>query len=299
MAAPTATRYGGHSMTATLRTVMVRRPPAVLDPEVWRDYSYLRPMDAAQAEIEHGAFRSILAAEGISVIEAGHDAPGLHDAIFTFDPSIMTDAGAVLCRMGKRLRAIEPALAEQMYADLGIPVIGRIEEPGLLEGGDTMWVDEHTLAVGLGYRTNAEGVRHLQAIFDRAGLDVEVVSFHLPHWNGPSECLHLLSMISPVAAGLAIAYPKLMAVPFVQLLHDRGWRLVEIPDEEFPTQGCNVLALAPGRCLMLQPNPVAKAKLEAEGCTVLTYRGDEISHNRGGGPTCLTRPIWRSEENPL
>jgi N-dimethylarginine dimethylaminohydrolase len=203
----------------------------------------------------------------------------------------MTDAGAVLLRPGKALRFAEVDLAEQSYAELGIPVIGRIEAPGTVEGGDTLWLDEGTLAIGRGYRTNDEGIRQLRALLAPYGIDI--VTVDLPHWRGPNECLHLMSFISPVAERLAVVYLPLMSVPFVQELQRRGWSFIEVPDEEFETHGCNVLALAPMRVLVCDGSPVTRARLEAAGCEVLVYMGDELSHNRAGGPTCLTRPILR------
>ncbi len=293
--ATTATRYGGQTMTAQLRTVVMRTPPPVQTPDDWRRFDYLHPMDEARAATEHGALRGLLTAQGVDVIVPDVGTPAMHDVIFPYDPSIITDAGAVVLRMGKHARREEPALAEQLYRDLGIPVIGRIEDPGTIEGGDTMWLDDTTLAVGVGYRTNMAGIRQLGRIFADAGLEIEIVPVPLPHWNGPDECLHLLSLISPVAADLAIGYPKLMPVPFVQTLHERGWRVVEIPDDEFASQGCNVLTIRPGLVVMLEPNVVSRERLAEAGVEILTYAGDEISHNRTGGPTCLTRPIWRAE----
>lgn len=293
--ATTATRFGGQTMTAQLRTAVMWMPPPVDQPDDWRRFGYVHPVDETLAENEHGTLRDLLTAQGVEVIVPNTPTPGQHDVIFPYDPSIITDAGAVILRMGKHERREEPALAERLYRDLGIPVVGRIEDPGTVEGGDTMWLDDTTLAVGVGYRTNMAGIRQLERIFAGSELDIEVVPVPLPHWNGPDECLHLLSLISPVLDDLAIGYPRLMPVPFVQLLKDRGWRLVEIPDEEFASQGCNVLTIRPGLVVMLEPNDVSRQRLAAEGIEVLTYAGEEISHNRGGGPTCLTRPIWRAE----
>jgi dimethylargininase len=286
--ASVAQRYGGHSMTAPLRSVMVRRPGSGGS---WEAFGYVHPIDQALAEREHAAFCEILAANGAEVITAGPD-DGLLDAIFSYDPSIVSDAGAVILRMGKQLRLEEGMLHSKLYDGLGIPILGRIKAPGTVEGGDTMWVNERLLAVGCGYRTNTEGIRQLREIL--AGIDVEVVSFDLPYFHGPDGCLHLLSMISPLASDLAVVYKPMMAVRFVELLAEHGWRLVEIPEDEFATMGCNVLALAPGNCLALAGNPGTKERLEVAGCEVLTYEGREISLNRFGGPTCLTRPIWRS-----
>ena len=294
MTGATARRYGGHSLTASLRTVLVRKPARPATEDDWRAFGFLHPVDHERTEREHAAFRSILAREGIEVIEAGPDEDGQLDAIFTYDPSLMTDGGAIILRMGKEARRDEPALHAATYRDLGIPILGAIEVPGTVEGGDTLWLDERTLAVGRGYRTNEAGIQQLRSIM--APLGVDVLAFDLPHWHGPGECLHLMSLISPLADRLAVIYPPLMAVAFVQELHDRGWRLVEVPDEEFATMGCNVLTLAPGRCLMLDGNPGTRQRLEAAGCQVLTYVGAEISLNRAGGPTCLTRPVWRDTQ---
>jgi N-dimethylarginine dimethylaminohydrolase len=288
-----ARRFGGHSMTATLRTVMVRQPARTLGADDWRPFGYLHPIDQTTTERQHAAFREILTSHGVEVVNVGPDEAGHLDAIFAYDPSLMTDGGAVLLRMGKELRRDETAFHALTYGQIGVPILGVVEAPGMVEGGDTLWIDDRTLAIGRGYRTNQSGIEQLAAIL--APLGVEVLAFDLPYWQGAGECLHLMSLISPVAADLAVVYRPMMAVAFVQLLEGRGWRFVDVPDEEFDSMGCNVLALAPGKALMLEGNPETRRRLEAAGCEVLTYEGSEISMNRQGGPTCLTRPIWRSE----
>jgi N-dimethylarginine dimethylaminohydrolase len=290
-AAHEAVTYGGHSMVTPLHRVIVRRPTIPASGDEWRALGYLHPVDQVRAEEEHQAFRAMIAAHGVEVIEAGPDQPGELDAIFPFDPSIMTDRGAVLLRPGKKLRLREVDFAEATYARLGIPILGRIEAPGTVEGGDTMWLDEQTLAVGRGYRTNAEGIRQLSETLGAIG--VQVLSFDLPHFNGPAECLHLLSLISPVTENLAVVHPPLMAVSFIEALRERGWTLIDIAEDEFVTQASNILAIAPGQLIMLDGNPVTRKRLEFHGCEVETYSGEEISFNRFGGPTCLTRPILR------
>jgi dimethylargininase len=299
MTEPTVTTgqaWGGQSMVAPLKRVLVRKPAAPAAEEDFADFGYPRAVDHDQTEQEHYAFRSLLAEAGAEVVVAGPDEMGLLDAIFAYDPSLMTDAGAVLLRPGKELRLHEVDLAERSYAALGIPVIGRIEAPGTVEGGDTLWLDERTLAIGRGYRSNDEGIRQLRALLAPHGIDI--VTVDLPHWRGPNECLHLMSFISPVADRLAVVYLRLMSVPFVQELQRRGWSFIEVPDEEFETHGCNVLALAPMRVLVCDGSPVIQTRLEAAGCDVLVYTGDELSHNRAGGPTCLTRPILRVDGTP-
>lgn len=287
----TSRSWGGQSMVAPLWRVLVRQPAPPAFEDDFRRFGYPHAIDHDASLREHAAFCGLLESAGAEVIVAGPDKDGLLDAIFAYDPSLTTNEGAILLRPGKALRLPEVDLAEQTYRQLGIPIAGRIEAPGTVEGGDTLWLDERTLAVGRGYRTNDEGIRQLRAILEAQG--VEVLTVDLPHWRGPEECLHLMSFISPIADRLAVVYLPLMSMPFVQELQRRGWEFIEVPDQEFETHGCNVLALAPRRALVCEGSPVTRSRLEAAGCEVLVYDGDEISHNRAGGPTCLTRPIWR------
>lgn len=290
--AETAPRgWGGNTMVGPLRRVLVF-PPVAPDPAVsWQEFGYLRPLDHDRAVREHDALRQILRGAGVDVVAGEIDDPRLQDAIFPYDPVIVTDAGAILCRMGKPLRETEVDLAAETMRDLGIPIVGRITTPGTLEGGDCLWIDAKTLAVGRGYRTNDEGIRQLAALLAPQGVDV--LPFDLPHWNGPGECLHLLSMISMLDTDLAVVYLPLMPTRLVQLLQERGVEFVEVPEEEFASQGPNVLALGPRQCLILEENVETARRLRAAGCDVTTFQGLEISHNRTGGPTCLTRPLLR------
>jgi len=284
--------YGGQSMVAPLRRVLVRRPDEAFgtaDPAVWHYSS--RP-DLVAARQEHDALAGLLRAAGAEVIEHAETQPERADAIYVFDPALITDQGAVLLRMGKVLRRGEEAAIGRRLQELGIPTLGALRGEATAEGGDLLWLDRRTLAAGHGFRTNAEGLRQLWEILDPLG--VEVLPVELPYFGGPESCLHLLSLISLVDDDLAVVYPRLLAVPFWRLLRDRGIRLVEVPDEEFPTQGPNVLALAPRKALMLEGNPITRRRLEEAGCEVVIYRGREISLKAEGGPTCLTRPLWRA-----
>jgi len=193
--------------------------------------------------------------------------------------------------MGKAARVQEPLAEKKAFEANGIAVLGSIIAPGTVEGGDVAWLDEHTLAVGHTYRTNEEGIRQLTALLQP--LDVQVITVELPHYKGPSDVFHLMSILSPVDTNIAVVYSPLMPITFRNLLLQRGFQLVEVPEEEFESMGCNVLALAPGVCLMVDGNPKTKAALEAAGCKVIVYKGEEISVKGGGGPTCLTRPVSR------
>jgi N-dimethylarginine dimethylaminohydrolase len=278
-------------MIAPLRKVLVKRPGrafAGADPVRWH-YTAQPLLETARRE--HDAFVQILLEAGVEVFYHHESQPDRADAIYVYDPAIVTDRGTIVLRMGKDLRRGEEAPMALRLEELGVPVLARLDGEAMAEGGDLLWVDRHTLAAGLGFRTNAEGIRQLAEAL--AAVGVTVLPVELPYYGGPEACLHLMSLISIVDAKLAVIYRPLLSVPFWQELLARGFRFVEVPPEEFETMGPNVLALAPGRCLMLEGNPVTKRRLEAAGCRVQTYRGNEISLKAEGGPTCLTRPILR------
>ena len=210
------------------------------------------------------------------------------------DPAVIVlQQGVVLCNMGKAARAGEPAALGAYFQSLGLPVLGAISGEGHLEGGDVVWLDERTLAVGQGYRSNAEGLRQLRALLGQA-VD-EVIAVPLPHWTGPDDCLHLMSNLSPVDRDLAVVYSRLLPVPFRQELLARGFRLVEVPDAEYDSMACNVLAIAPRQCVMPAGNPLTQARLEAAGARVWTYPPSDISIKGSGGPTCLTCAFGENE----
>jgi N-dimethylarginine dimethylaminohydrolase len=284
--------YGSQSMVEPLRRVLVKRPDesfAVDDPQKWH-YAARPNLEIAQRE--HDVLVDILRQAGAEVLYHDESQPDHADAIYVYDPAIVTDEGAVILSMGKVLRRGEEAALALRLEQLGVPVYYTLHGDARAEGGDLLWLDRDTLAVGLGFRTNTEGLRQLSEALEPLGVSIIVVQ--LPYYGGPEACLHLMSLISLVDHSTAVVYPPLLPVPFWQYLEDRGFRLVEVPEEEFETMGANVLALGPGKCLMLEGNPITKRRLEEAGCQVLTYKGDEISVKAEGGPTCLTRPILRA-----
>jgi N-dimethylarginine dimethylaminohydrolase len=214
------------------------------------------------------------------------------DSIYCRDAAIATNRGMIICNMGKEGRKNEPTAEHRAFEANGINVLGFITSPGTVEGGDVAWLDEKTLAVGHTYRTNEEGIRQLSALLAPQGVTVMPVS--MPHYKGPSDVFHLMSVLSPVDNNLAVVYSPLIPIIFRNELIARGFELVEVPEEEFDSMGCNVLALAPRVCLMVKGNPITKSRLEKAGCKVIEYEGAEISVKGGGGPTCLTRPVTRA-----
>lgn len=275
-------------MTGTLERVLVR-PPLAEDGERWHEYGWRAAPEHAAAAAEHEAFCGVLEAVGAEVVISHHD-PGNPDAIYVYDPALVGTQGAVLLRPGKEGRSAEPAAIAPVLAAAGIPIVVELLAPVLVEGGDTLWLDERTLVVGIGYRTNDAAVSALADAFP----GVDVIAFDLPHWNGRGEVLHLMSFISPLDTDLALVYPRIAPVRLLETLADRGVEIVEVPDEEFESQGPNVLALGPRRALALDGNLETRRRMERAGVDVVVYRGDEISRKGDGGPTCLTRPLLRT-----
>lgn len=281
-------RYGAQSMTAPLREVLVKRPgppfaAAFDDPA----HGFLHEVDFELALREHDAFVETLAGLGptVHVLEGECGSP---DLVYTFDPLLVSDRGAIPLRPGKPNRIPESAAIEGWTLAAGIPSVGRIEAPGTIEGGDTFWLRPDLFCIGRTLRTNSDGARQLGAI---VGGDVRI--FDVPYWKGPAELVHLLSVISPVADDLAVVFPPLLPVGLWELLNELGIRQVAVPEEEYPTLGCNVLAVRPGVVIIADGNPVTTRALAAAGCEVHTYPATEIGINGSGGPTCMTRPILR------
>ena len=287
---------GCQSMVGKIRQVLLKHPrdafgnQAGVDAQ-WRDLNYLGRPDFERACRDYDQFVELLARSGAELMFLpSHDDTGL-DSIYTHDPAVVSNKGVVLGNMGKAERAGEPRALGEFCRGHDIPILGAITGEGRLEGGDVLWLDERTVAVGEGYRSNAEGIRQLGMLL--GGLVDSVIPVPLPHWNGANDVLHLLSMISPVDHNLAVVYSRLMPVPFRQYLLSRTMRLIEVPDREYDTMACNVLAVAPGKCIMIAGNPVTRERLEAAGVEVRTYDGREISAKGAGGPTCMTRPLLR------
>ena len=269
-------------MTGRLERVLVR-PPLAEDGARWREYGWRAAPDHA------AALRAILEAAGAEVVVSSHD-PGNPDAMYVYDPVLVGRQGAVLLRPGKEGRRKEPHAIAEALASADVPVAAELSDPAFAEGGDTVWLDEETLLVGIGYRTNPAAVAALETAFP----GVRVLAFDLPHWNGRGEVMHLMSFISPLDRDLALVYPRIAPVRLLELLAEREIGVVEVPDEEFETQGPNVLALGPRHALALDGNPETRRRMERAGVDVVVYRGDEISRKGDGGPTCLTRPLLRS-----
>lgn len=286
--------FGCQAMATPLMRVLMRRPGASLRAANAKEWHYGPTFDAEKAIVQHARFAELVAESGAEILWLEDNGDGLADSMFTHDPSLMTDAGAVILRMGKPLRTREPELHAERYRAAGIPILGTIEAPGTVEGGDCVWVDDKTLAVGRGVRSNQSGIEQLSAIL--APIGVTVLGYDLPLWQGEEACLHLMSVISPLAEKMALVHAPLMPAAFYLMLRERGYTLIHAPEADFAASNglnLNVLPTAPGKVIMVEGFPATKAAMEAHGCEVKTFEADALCIACEGGPTCLTRPILR------
>ena len=285
--------YGGQSMVAPLRRVGICTPRSAgweVNGDRWQELGYLHPVNFAAAHAQHQELRGALEEAGVEVVQLDGSRLSL-DAVYAHDASFMTDDGAICLNMGKAARGGEPTRHREFYSQLGVPVMGEIRPPGTVEAGDMVWLDQKTVLVGRGYRTNKTGIEQLQALLGPPG--VEVLAAPLPHGGGPGCCLHLMSLMSMLDESTVLVDLPWLAAETVQLLCERGFRFVEIDARERDTLACNVLALGEKRLLAIAENERTNERLREAGFQVRTFAASEIGINGGGGPTCLTRPIWR------
>ena len=283
-------------MVAPLRRVIVKRPEEAFQnaesiEKQWAGLGYLRPPDFRLACDEHARLVALLRVSGAEVLELPADSRTGLDSLYAHDPVLIADSGAIVCQMGKKARRGEgPAYADSLRA-WGVPILGVVEHAGTAEAGDMIWFDRRTLLVGRGFRTNAIGLYALTALLEPKG--VRVIPVSLPYFNGPQDVLHLMSFMSLLDDNLAVIYRRLLPVPLFEFLTERNIQLVDVPDEEYDSMACNVLALSPRNVLMIRGNPITRSRLQAAGCTVTEFDGREICVPGSGGPTCLTRPLLR------
>ena len=253
--------------------------------------NYLAAPNFNSAISDYEIFVDLLKSFDIEIYYLPKDKSTSLDSIYTHDPCVVSNKGVVICNMGKKARLPEADIMKKFFHSIEVPVLGEIQSPGTLEGGDVVWINEKTIAVGEGYRTNKEGIEQLKLLLSDQVETVKTVS--IPHWNGPDDCLHLMSNLSPIDHDLYLVYSRLLPVSFIKYLLDQNIELIDVPDDEYESMGCNVLAIAPRKVIMISGNPKTKQLLENKGVEIHTYDGSEISIKGAGGPTCLTRPFLR------
>lgn len=288
--------FGGQNEYGKIKRIGLKHPRVAYGSQAiiadqWEKLNYSSEPGFDAALTEYDRFVELIKVVDPEIIFLPEESRTGIDSVYCRDATVVTNKGVILCNMGKPAREGEPKASADFYLSQGIPILGLIEGNGRLEGGDLLYLDERTLAVGCGYRTNNEGIRQLKEL--TRDLVDEVIVVPLPPYKGAANVFHLMSFISPLDSDLAAVYSPLMPVSFRELLLDRGMSLVEIPEEEFESMACNILAIAPRKVVMLDGNPITENRLKQNGVELRTYRGNEISRKGEGGPTCLTRPLWR------
>ena len=289
-------KYGLNSNVSTLKTVLLKDPKAAFKSQKtidlqWQNLNFIERPDFKKSIIQYEKFVDILNDNHVQILFIPEDDETSLDSIYTHDPMFMTPNGAVIGNMGKKQRKPETAMMKKYLYETGIPILGEINNGGTLEGGDAIWINDKIAAVGLTYRTNNEGVNQLRKIL--SSISVELICVDLPHWNGPVDVLHLMSLISPLKEDLFLIYEKLLPVGFLKLLNNLDIKTISIADEDYDTLGCNVLPLSTTKCLITKGNDSTTKIIEQNGIEVIEFQASEICYKGSGGPTCLTRPIYR------
>jgi len=287
--------YGVSSMTANLHRVALRKPGSAMveaDASVWH---YGPGFDRRKVEDQHAAFSQLVRDHGTEILWMDEENTEIADAVFTYDASLMTPQGAILMNPGKPLRKGEQELHRAFYRAQGIPLVGEIVGEASCEAGDTLWLDDQVLAVGRGFRTSQAGIDQLASILAAQGITVR--AYDLPVYRGATACLHLMSLVSLVDRRTALIHETLFPVGLYQLMQTLGYRLITIPADEYEASGTlcgNILALAPGECVMIDGFPETREALESAGIRVQVFQGEALCIGCEGGPTCLSRPILRN-----
>ena len=289
-------KYGLNSNVSTLKTVLLKDPQAAFKSQKtidlqWQDLNFIDKPDFKKSVTQYENFIDILNDNNVEILYIPEDEITSLDSIYTHDPIFMTPNGAVIGNMGKTQRKPETIMMKNYLNEIGVPILGEIINDATLEGGDVIWIDEKTVAAGLTYRTNNKGIDQLRKILST--ISIEVISVDLPHWNGPVDVLHLMSLISPLNENLFLIYKKLLPIALLKLLKKLDIKTISIADEDYDSLGCNVLPLSTTKCLITSGNDKTFKIIEENGVEVIEFQASEICYKGSGGPTCLTRPIYR------
>ena len=289
-------KYGLNSNVSTLKTVLLKNPQAAFKSQKtidlqWQDLNFIDKPDFKKSVMQYENFIDILNDNNVEILYIPEDEITSLDSIYTHDPIFMTPNGAVIGNMGKTQRKPETIMMKNYLNEIGVPILGEIINDATLEGGDVIWIDEKTVTAGLTYRTNNKGIDQLRKILST--ISIEVISVDLPHWNGPVDVLHLMSLISPLNENLFLIYKKLLPISLLKLLKKLDIKTISIADEDYDSLGCNVLPLSTTKCLITSGNNKTCKIIEENGIEVIEFQASEICYKGSGGPTCLTRPIYR------
>jgi N-dimethylarginine dimethylaminohydrolase len=289
-------KYGLNSNVKKLKNVILKHPKDAFKSQSnidgqWEELNFIAKPDYKIALKQYDKLLNILDDNNVSMNFLPSDKETFLDSIYTHDPMFMTPDGAIIGNMGKQFRKKETDMIEEYLINNNIPILGKIKNNGTMEGGDVIWINKSTVAVGLTYRTNREGINQLENILSK--ISITLIKVDLPHWSGPTDVLHLMSLISPLKDKLFLIYEKLIPISFLNFLRSIDINFIHIEESEYETLACNVLPLSEDKCLIVKGNPKTRSIIEKSGIETLEIDASEICYKGSGGPTCITRPIQR------
>ena len=288
--------FGAQNMVSPLKKVLMKKPQRFMSKVNKKKWNYTSPLNQNLINENYKDFYEIIKKFGTEIIELHleNENEELCDSIFTHDPSLVLDEGSIILNMGKQLRVNETSAHEKFYKSINIPIIGKIKNEGTMEGGDCLWINNKTLIVGESYRTNRKGIEQLREILKL--LNIKLIPIKLPINNNKTSCFHLMSIISMLDNDLAIGYEKLLPSDLKKILKTYGIKLLNIPEDEYcesKSLAVNILALSPRILVTINGYPKTLDLLSKFGCKINLFPGSELCIKAEGGPTCLTRAIWR------
>ena len=289
-------KFGVQDMVSPLTKVLMCRPQHYMSKVNLKKWHYTEPLDQKKIEKNYNDFFILIKNFGIEIIELKieNEKQELCDSVFTHDPSLVINEGAIILNMGKELRKKEIEHHEKFYMRMDIPVIGKIKNNGTVEGGDCLWINKNTLLVGESHRTNKEGIQQLKIILKKFNIDL--IPIKLPKYKDTESCFHLMSIISMLDHDLALACFSKLPFELINIFKEYKINLISIPEDEYSkseTLAVNCLAIAPRKLILISGYPKTQELLLKENNEINLFNGDELCLKAEGGPTCLTRPLKR------
>ena len=289
-------KFGAQDMVSSLKKVLMKKPENYMSKVDLKKWNYESPLNQKILEENYCEFYEIIKNSGTEIIDLNIENKNeeLCDSIFTHDPSLVTNDGAVILNMGKTLRKKETEEHEKFYQSINIPIIGKIINEGTVEGGDCLWIKNNTLLVGESFRTNRSGIIQLIKILNY--YDINVIPIKLPKQKDPNSCFHLMSLVSMLDHDLAIGCLSLFSFDLIKIFNDNNIKLIDIPEDEYfksKTLAVNILTLSPRELVLIKGYPKTIELLLNEGNNIKLFNGNELCIKAEGGPTCLTRPLLR------
>jgi len=288
--------FGAQDMVSTLKKVLMKKPQKFMSKVNLKKWNYQSLLNQKIIEENYKEFYEIIKNSGAKIVDLNTENKNeeLCDSIFTHDPSLVINEGAIILNMGKKLRKKEPEMHENFYKKTNIPIIGKIINEGTVEGGDCLWIKKNTLLVGESYRTNLSGINQLKKILNY--YNIKVISIKLPKQKNTNSCFHLMSLVSMLDHDLAIGCLSLFSIDLIQIFSENNIKLIGISEEEYfksKTLAVNILALSPRKLVLIDGYPKTAELLLNHGCNIQLFNGNELCIKAEGGPTCLTRAILR------